>query len=29
MASGSEDRTIMVWDIEKGQKPLILRGHTD
>jgi hypothetical protein len=26
--SGSEDRTIKVWDLEAGKEILTLRGHT-
>jgi len=27
-ASGSEDNTVKVWDVEKGQEVLSLKGHT-
>jgi WD40 repeat protein len=29
LCSGSEDRTIMVWDLEAGWETLTLRGHTN
>ena len=28
IASGSEDKTVKVWDAEKGQELLTLKGHT-
>src|SRR6516164_4635245 len=27
--SGSEDRTLRVWDLEGNQLPRVLEGHTD
>ncbi len=29
LASGSEDRTVAIWDLAAGRTALILRGHTD
>src|SRR2546423_461098 len=29
IASGSEDRTIRVWDAQTGKEQLSLKGHTD
>ncbi len=29
LASGSADRTVKVWDVEKGQELFTLTGHTD
>lgn len=28
LASGSEDRTVVVWDVTSGEELLTLRGHT-
>ena len=29
IVSGSEDRTLKVWDADKGQEILTLKGHTE
>ena len=28
LVSGSEDKTVKVWDAETGQETLTLKGHT-
>jgi WD40 repeat protein len=29
LASGSDDHTVKLWDVETGQEVRTLRGHTD
>ena len=29
IASGSDDRTVRVWDAQSGQTLLVLKGHTE
>ena len=29
IVTGSEDKTVKVWDAETGQEVLTLKGHTD
>jgi WD40 repeat protein len=29
IATGSEDRTVRLWDAASGQEVLTLKGHTD
>jgi WD40 repeat protein len=29
IVSGSRDKTVKVWDAERGQEVLTLKGHTD